>query len=124
VNPKVRSELSIPLIYRNEVLGVLNVESTRTNAYTENDEEMLGTLAGSLAAIIAHSRLLEQFRQQVERERLLYDITSKIRRTSSPEKILSIAANELSKVLNTRRTEIEVTVQSEPNREAIRNSIK
>ncbi len=108
VNPKVRSELAIPLIYRNEVLGVLNVESSRVNAYTENDEEMLGTLAGSLAAIIAHSRLLEQFRQQVERERLLYDITNKIRRTTSPDKILSITANELSKALNAQRTHISV----------------
>ncbi len=110
VNPKVRSELAIPLIYRNEVLGVLNVESPRHNAYTENDEEMLGTLAGSLAAIIAHSRLLEQFRQQVERERALYDITNKIRRTTSPDKILSIAANELSKIINTQRTQIVVDI--------------
>ncbi len=124
VNPKVRSELAIPLIYRNEVLGILNVESTRVNAYTENDEEMLGTLAGSLAAIIAHSRLLEQFRQQVERERLLYDITSKIRRTTSPEKILSITADELSKVLNTRKTQIEVTIQPEQSRESISASNK
>jgi sigma-B regulation protein RsbU (phosphoserine phosphatase) len=108
VNPKVRSELAIPLIYRNEVLGVLNVESPRVSAYTENDEEMLGTLAGSLAAIIAHSRLLEQFRQQVERERLLYDITNKIRRTTSPEKILSITANELSKTINAQRTHIRL----------------
>lgn len=119
VNPKARSELAIPLIYRNEVLGVLNVESTRANAYTESDEEMLGTLAGSLAAIIAHSRLLEQFRQQVERERLLYDITSKIRRTTSPEKILSITVNELSKVLNTRGAQIEVTIQPEQSRETL-----
>lgn len=110
VNPKVRSELAIPLIYRNEVLGVLNVESPRVNAYTENDEEMLGTLAGSLAAIIAHSRLLEQFRQQVERERLLYEITNKIRRTTDPQKILAITADELSKALNTRRTTIVVQV--------------
>jgi sigma-B regulation protein RsbU (phosphoserine phosphatase) len=119
VNPKARSELAIPLIYRNEVLGILNVESTRVNAYSENDEEMLGTLAGSLAAIIAHSRLLEQFRQQVERQRQLYDITSKIRRTTSPEKILSITANELSKVLNTRRTQIEVSIRAEENREIL-----
>jgi GAF domain-containing protein len=101
------------LIYRNEVLGILNVESARVNAYTENDEEMLGTLAGSLAAIIAHSRLLEQFRQQVERERLLYDITSKIRRTTSPDKILSITADEISKVLNTRKTQIQINLQAE-----------
>lgn len=118
VNPKVRAELAIPLIYRNEVLGILNVESVRINAYTENDEEMLGTLAGSLAAIIAHSRLLEQFRRQVERERLLYEITSKIRRTSSPEKILSIATNEMSKILNTRKAQIEVTIQTDQNRDS------
>jgi len=110
VNPKVRSELAIPLIYRNEVLGILNVESIRLNAYSENDEEMLGTLAGSLAAIIAHSRLLDQYRQQVERERLLYEITNKVRRTNNPEKILAITAEELSKALNARRTQIEINL--------------
>ncbi len=108
VNSKARSELAIPLIYRNEVLGVLNVESNRVGAYSENDEEMLGTLAGSLAAIIAHSRLLEQFRQQVERERLLYEITSKIRRTTSPEKILAVTAEEISKAIGARRTQVRV----------------
>lgn len=108
VNPKIRSELAIPLIYRNEVLGILNVESPRIEAYSENDEEMLGTLAGSLAAIIAHSRLLEQFRTQVERERMLYEIINKIRRTSSAEKILSITSDEISKTLAARRVFIQV----------------
>ena len=112
LNPKVRSELAVPLIYRNEVLGILNVESPRLNAYSENEEEMLGTLAGSLAAIIAHSRLLEQFRQQIERERLLYEITNKIRRTTNPDKILAITADELSKTLNTRSTHISISLQN------------
>jgi sigma-B regulation protein RsbU (phosphoserine phosphatase) len=118
INPKVRSELAIPLIYRNEVLGILNVESTRINAYNESDEEMLGTLAGSLAAIIAHSRLLEQYRLQVERERLLYEITNKIRRTTSPEKILSITVEEISKALNTSRTQIEIKIKPEEHLQA------
>ena len=61
-----RSELAVPLIYRNEVLGVLNVESEQTDAYTENHEEMLTTLAGSLAAIIANARLLARVRAQAE----------------------------------------------------------
>lgn len=110
VNSKVRSELAIPLIYRNEVLGVLNVESPRVAAYSENDEEMLGTLAGSLAAIIAHSRLLEQFRTQVERERMLYEIINKIRRTSSAEKILSITADEIGKAMTAKRVAIQVNL--------------
>jgi GAF domain-containing protein len=64
VSSNTRSELAIPLVYRNELLGVLNVESELVDAYTENDEEMLGTLGGSLAAIIANARLLEQIRVQ------------------------------------------------------------
>ncbi|MDX9991000.1 MAG: GAF domain-containing protein [Anaerolineales bacterium] len=115
VNSKIRSELSIPLIYRNEVLGVLNVESPRTFAYSENDEEMLGTLAGSLAAIIAHSRLLEQFRTQVDRERMLYEIINKIRRTSSADRILSIAADEIGKVLTAKRVAIKVDLPESEN---------
>ncbi len=108
VNDRIRSEMAIPLIYRNEVLGVLNVESPRVNAYSENDEEMLGTLAGSLAAIIAHSRLLEQFRKQAERERMLYQITSKIRRTTNPNTIVNTAATELTRALGARKARVVV----------------
>ncbi|HNI38483.1 MAG TPA: GAF domain-containing protein, partial [Pseudomonadales bacterium] len=63
-SPNTRSEMAIPLIYRNEILGVINVESEQVDAYSENDEEMLGTLGGSLAAVIANARLVEQIRAQ------------------------------------------------------------
>lgn len=92
------SELAIPLIFRNELLGVLNVESEQLNAYTESDEELLGTLGGSLAAIIANARLLEQIRAQAERERVLFDITDKIRRTTDLQTILMTTVSELTRV--------------------------
>jgi GAF domain-containing protein len=112
LNNRIRSEMAIPLIYRNDVLGVLNVESTQPDAYSENDEEMLGTLGGSLAAIIAHSRLLEQFRQQVEFDHLLYEITNKIRRTSNINSILETTANELNKTLGARRASIKIDLET------------
>ena len=111
VSPNTRSELAVPLIYRNEVLGVLNVESEQTAAYTENDQEMLGTLGGSLAAIIANTRLLEQLRAQAERERVLYEITGKIRRSTDVQTILATTAGELTRVLSARRAEIKIRVQ-------------
>jgi sigma-B regulation protein RsbU (phosphoserine phosphatase) len=111
VSPNTRSELAVPLIYRNEILGVLNVESEQTGAYIENDQEMLGTLGGSLAAIIANARLLEQLRSQAERERLLYEITGKIRRSTDMQTILSTTAGELTKVLSARRTQIKIKVE-------------
>jgi len=110
-SPNTRSELAIPLVYRNEVLGVLNVESEQIGAYTENDEEMLGTLGGSLAAIIANARLLEQIRGQAERERALYEITSKIRRSTDMQTILATTASELTKVVGARRTQIRIVTE-------------
>ncbi len=85
----VRSCLVIPLIYRNELLGVLNVESPRHAAYDDNSQEMIGTLCGTLAAIIANTRL-------IERQRLLFDVTSKIRRSVSMQNILETTVTELS----------------------------
>ncbi len=107
----VHSELAVPLLYRGELLGVLNVESDQTGAYNENDEEMLGTLGGSLAAIIANARLIEQVRRQVDRERLLYDVTSKIRRSTDMQTIMTSTATELSKALGARRTQIKINPQ-------------
>lgn len=108
VSENTRSELALPLIYRNELLGILNVESEQVAAYTENDEEMLGTLAGSLAAVIANARLLAQIRRQAERERLLYEVTSKIRRSTDMQTILATTASELTRTMGARYTQIKI----------------
>ncbi|MFN8413781.1 MAG: GAF domain-containing protein [Anaerolineales bacterium] len=108
ISSNTRSELAIPLIYRNELLGVLNVESEQVDAYTENDEEMLGTLGGSLAAIIANARLVEQIRQQADRERIIYEVTSKIRRSTDIQSILTTTASELTRITGSRQTKIKI----------------
>jgi GAF domain-containing protein len=73
---------------------------------------MLGTLAGSLAAVIANARLLDQIRRQAERERTLYDVTSKIRRSTDIQTILATTASELTKAIGARGTQIKLTVQT------------
>ena len=107
-----RSEMAVPLIYRSELLGVLNVESEQLSAYTETDEELLGTLGGSLAAIIANARLLEQIRAQAERERVLFEITDKIRRTTDMQTILTTTVSELTRAVGANRAHIKVGINS------------
>lgn len=113
VSENTRSELAIPLIYRNELLGIVNVESEQVAAYNENDEEMLGTLAGSLAAVIANARLLAQIRRQAERERMLYEVTSKIRRSTDVRSILATTASELTRAVGARYTQIKIAPDHE-----------
>ncbi|MBI5932226.1 MAG: GAF domain-containing protein [Chloroflexi bacterium] len=122
VSENTRSELAIPLIYRNELLGIVNVESEQVAAYTENDEEMLGTLAGSLAAVIANARLLAQIRRQAERERMLYEVTSKIRRSVDVRSILATTASELTRAVGARYTQIKITSEQEAEPSAERSS--
>ncbi len=113
ISSNTRSELAIPLVYRNELLGVLNVESEQVEAYTENDEEMLGTLGGSLAAIIANARLLEQIRLQVERERLVSEISSKIRRSTDIQSIMMMTASELTRITGARFTKLQINPEKD-----------
>ena len=111
-SPNTRSEMAIPLLYRSELLGVLNVESEQFAAYAEHDEELLGTLGGSLAAIIANARLLEQIRAQAERERILFEISDKIRRTTDMETILATTASELTRAVGATGARIKVGLAS------------
>ena len=112
-SPNTRSEMAIPLLYRSELLGVLNVESEQHSAYAENDEELLGTLGGSLAAIIANARLLEQIRAQAERERILFEISDKIRRTTDMETILTTTVSELTRAVGASSAKIRLgTIKS------------
>ncbi|MBN2043663.1 MAG: GAF domain-containing protein [Anaerolineales bacterium] len=97
----VRSEIVVPLTYRSDLLGVLNVESEHLHAYTEYDQDILGTLAGSLAGIIINARM-------AERQKNLFEITNKIRQSVNMDTILETTATELARALQARRARIEV----------------
>jgi sigma-B regulation protein RsbU (phosphoserine phosphatase) len=97
----IRSAIAVPITYRNDVLGVLNVESEFLNHYNEQDQDILGTLASSLAGIIVNARL-------AERQQSLFEITNKIRQSVNVDTILETTASELAKALQARRARIEV----------------
>lgn len=54
---EVKSEICVPLLKEDKVLGVLNVESDHTVPLGENDVNLLNTLAGSVAVAIDNARL-------------------------------------------------------------------
>jgi diguanylate cyclase (GGDEF)-like protein len=54
---QVKSEIAVPLLKEDNVLGVLNVESDRDGQLGENDINLLNTLAGSVAIAIDNARL-------------------------------------------------------------------
>jgi sigma-B regulation protein RsbU (phosphoserine phosphatase) len=60
VNPETRSELSIPMIHKGKVIGVLDLESPQLNYFTEDHVQTLSILAANLAVSVENARLYEQ----------------------------------------------------------------
>jgi putative methionine-R-sulfoxide reductase with GAF domain len=69
--PYVDSALSVPLVHRDEVLGVLNVNAERDDAFTPYDLRAVSVFAEQAAAAIANARLYEAERAHVAELRRL-----------------------------------------------------
>jgi sigma-B regulation protein RsbU (phosphoserine phosphatase) len=66
-NPETRSELAIPLIYKEKVVGVLDLEHTRRGFFTEEHQRTMTTLAAQIAIAIENARLYEEIERQERR---------------------------------------------------------
>lgn len=66
-NPETRSELAVPLIYKEKVIGVLDLEHTKRNFFTEDHQRTMTTLAAQIAIAIENARLYEHIARQESR---------------------------------------------------------
>jgi sigma-B regulation protein RsbU (phosphoserine phosphatase) len=66
-NPETRSEMTMPLIYKGKVIGILDIEHTRAHFFNEDHERALATLAAQIAISIENARLYQRVAQQEQR---------------------------------------------------------
>jgi len=64
---EVRSELAVPLVFEGRLIGVIDLESTEYNAFSEQHEQMLVTLASYVAVALENARLYERVRDDERR---------------------------------------------------------
>lgn len=72
-NSKSQSELAVPVIVNGKIFGVINTESKELNAYMEDDERLLTTLANQLASSIEKLQLFEAIQRQTSELSALYE---------------------------------------------------
>jgi GAF domain-containing protein len=70
--PDTRSEAALPLRVREEIIGVLDVQSTEPGAFSGEDMRVLQSLADQAAVAISNARLLQQVQESTEAERRSY----------------------------------------------------
>jgi GAF domain-containing protein len=83
--PQTRGELAVPIILhqtrdgqlRNQVLGILDVQSMRANELTEDDQIMLEGLCGQIAIAIESTQLRQEMAENLQELERLYQAMSR-----------------------------------------------
>lgn len=70
--PNTRSEMTLPLKVRDQIVGALDVQSEKPGAFTENDANTLSILADQVAIAIENARLFAQAQQALDESQTNY----------------------------------------------------
>jgi signal transduction protein with GAF and PtsI domain len=111
--PDTASEMAVPLVIGDKVLGVLDVQADRVDAFTEEDASIQTTLATQVATALQNAYSFAQAQKQAERETLLNTINQKIQSATSVEAVLQIAARELGHALGAPMTIAQLSMQEQ-----------
>ena len=99
------SEMAVPLIAGEDLLGVLDVQSDQVDYFTEDDIAVYTTLTYQIAVALNNARLYSRTRLRVQREQALREIATQVRGLMEPDVILRTAVRELGTALG-RKTYI------------------
>jgi GAF domain-containing protein len=107
-----RTGLAIPISIRGQTIGVVGVESPDGDReWTDDDVAFVQAVSEQLGQTLESARLFAETQRRAERERLIGDITAKIRASTDMHNILETAAEELGQALGTSRALIRIGLQ-------------
>jgi sigma-B regulation protein RsbU (phosphoserine phosphatase) len=78
VNPEVRSELAVPLIAKNRLIGVLDIESEQTGYFRPEHLRLLTLTASRIAQAIENARLYARVARQAQTLTVLNEIAAEL----------------------------------------------
>ena len=101
-----RSGISVPIMLRGESIGTLAIQVPEVGQVNEDQMDLIRAVAERVAISAENARLFEETTHRAERERLVTDITAKIRSTNDPDVMIQTALNELKTALGATRVQL------------------
>ncbi len=87
---KYKSMLSVPLIYRGEVLGVINVRTVSDHQYTKRQERLLQSIASQISGAVENSRQYRKLEKRASQLSTLSEVSKTITSDLYLEEILQL----------------------------------
>jgi GAF domain-containing protein/two-component sensor histidine kinase len=97
--PDTVSELAVPLRARDKIIGVLDVQSTRMDAFDQSDVVVLQSLADQAAMAIDNARLFEAQRRLADQYRLINEVGRRITAILDIDQLLDQMARMVQETL-------------------------
>ena len=123
--PGIKSGLYVPMKIGEISIGVISVESEKADAFDENDERLLTTLASQAAAAIQNARLFHQTQRRAMESAVLSEVTSELAALNNVPALLQTIANSIARILDVpggsvylfdaSRVEFEVVASTDSN---------
>ena len=98
--PNVRSEIAVPLIVKNRVIGVIDIESPQANHFTEDHKRLLTLIASRMAVGIENARLYTRITRQAKTLLLLNEIARELTSILNLDEVLKRVGELLSRLID------------------------
>jgi len=98
--PGVHSELAVPLIAKNKVIGVLDVEAAKPGAFTDEHKRLLTLFASRIAAGIENARLYSRVSRQARQLTLLTEISRELTSILNLDQLLKRVADLVTRIID------------------------
>ena len=96
--PRFTSMLSVPLVTRDEVVGVMNVQTVEARDFDRSEIDFLQTIANQLAGIIEMSRLRRDAERKLREVSALFEVSNVLTSTLELDEVLALVVDRLVRV--------------------------
>ena len=94
---KALSGLYVPLRFRGEIIGILCVESLRSNAFNLYDESLIVVIASHLASLADYTRLREEAEGRARNLGLIHEVVQQVVGLTDPREVAVITSDLLAR---------------------------
>lgn len=101
-----KKQVAVPITIRGKTVGELLVLVPKQEQVRSEQMTLIQAVADRVGIFAENARLFDQTARRAGRERLVSDISTKIRSTNDPQEMIETAIKELRNALNVSRIEI------------------
>jgi signal transduction histidine kinase/putative methionine-R-sulfoxide reductase with GAF domain len=98
------SKLTVPIIDKDQVIGIINLESPNPNGYTDNELNFVSQLADQAALAINNAALYDKAQRSLREQATLYMISSRLGVYNELESVLNAVAQAFSAAMDSYLT--------------------